>query len=101
MTALLTFLVATVFCYAIYHYAPDRTKDLFELERFRPLGSLTDARPSQYDDLRQYSDLAAMRCRGDEPERKFSPSRVPLAAALRRSHGASRSAIKASSEKLA
>ncbi|WP_431968028.1 hypothetical protein [Nocardia sp. bgisy134] len=101
MTALLTFLVAAAFCYAIYHYAPNRTKDLFELERFRPLGSLLDARPSHYDDLRQYSDLVAMRGRDHEPEPEFSPLRPSLAAVLRRSHDASRSAVKASSEKLA
>ncbi|MEV0028700.1 hypothetical protein [Nocardia sp. NPDC050793] len=101
MTALLTFLVVTAFSYAIYHYAPNRTKDLFELERFRPVDSLADARLTHYDDLRQYADLAAMRGRGDEPEPEFSPSRAPLAAAVRRAHSVSRRTLKASSEKLA
>ncbi|WP_431957133.1 hypothetical protein [Nocardia lijiangensis] len=101
MTALLTFLVVTAFCYAIYHYAPKQAKDLFELERFRPLGSLTDHRAAHYDDLRQYSDLAAVHGRGDEPGPEVSPSRAPRVAALRRSYGACLSASKASSRKLA
>ncbi|TQM29984.1 hypothetical protein [Nocardia bhagyanarayanae] len=119
MTALLTFLVVTAFCYAIYHYAPNRTKDLFELERFRPLGSLTDAGFSRYEEQRQYSDLAAIHGRADEPrpkdsqtraatdgragkrESKVSPTTTAQVAHLRRSPGVCRSDIQASSRKLA
>ncbi|WP_143861520.1 hypothetical protein [Nocardia amikacinitolerans] len=119
MTALLTFLVVTAFCYAIYHYAPKRTKDLFELERFRPLGSLTDAGSSRYEELRQYSDLVAVHGRADEqgpkvspssadaddragkPKPEVSPPTTAQVSVLRRNPGACRSGMQASSRKLA
>ncbi|MEV0341154.1 hypothetical protein AB0H49_19225 [Nocardia sp. NPDC050713] len=119
MTALLTFLVVSAFCYTIYHYSPKRTKNLFALERFRPLESITNSGVAHYEELRQYSDLAAIHSRADEPrpndspalaavdgragrpKPEVSPTAAPQVSGVRRASDLCRSGFQASSRKLA
>ncbi|MEV0249442.1 hypothetical protein AB0H76_22775 [Nocardia sp. NPDC050712] len=69
MTALLTVLVVAAFSYSIYHFAPQRRKDLFRLERFTGPGPLFESTlVTDYEAQRQYSDLAAIYGRRDVPD---------------------------------
>ncbi|MEU8901546.1 hypothetical protein [Nocardia sp. NPDC048505] len=78
MTALLTFLVTAAFAYSIYHFAPQRRRDLFRLERFVGPGPLFESTmTTDYEAQRQYSDLAAIYGRHDVPDPDAAPLPEP------------------------